>query len=129
MRNFNNVMLYGNLTADPEFKTGKKNGKQFATFFIATNRNWKDKTGQIISETDFHRIVAFGKLGEITGTYLKKGSPVLVSGRLTSRSYIDKEGIKRYITEVVLEDFSFLPSGRKETRAVEQQAELVAASA
>ncbi|MBI2453760.1 single-stranded DNA-binding protein, partial [Candidatus Peregrinibacteria bacterium] len=79
----------------------------------ATNRDWKNKNGQMVSETNFHRLVAFGKLGEIVGKYLKKGRPVLVSGRLNNRSYVAKDGGKRYVTEVVLDDFNFLSSGKK----------------
>lgn len=105
-------MLYGNLTSDPEMRTGKT-GTAFTTFSLATNRGWKNKDGEKVSETDFHKVVAFGKLGEIVGTYLKRGAPVLVCGRLSNRSYINKEGSKRYTTEVVLDDFNFLSSGRR----------------
>lgn len=103
-------MLHGRLTSDPEVKPAK-NGSHVTTFSLATNRNWKNREGELISHTDFHRVVAFGKLAEITGTYLKKGRPVLVAGRLTNNSYTAKDGGKRYFTEVVLEDFNFLTSG------------------
>lgn len=113
MRSFNKVMLYGNLTSDPEVKP-TKTGRSLTTFSLATNRDWKNKEGELISETDFHKVVAFGKLAEIVGTYLKKGRPVLVCGRLRNRSYISsKDGGKRYVTEVVLDDFNFLSSGRR----------------
>lgn len=105
-------MLHGRLTADPEARPAK-NGSSVVTFSIATNRDWKNRDGERISQTDFHRIVAFGKLGEIVATYLKKGRPVLVAGRLNNSSYIGKDGAKKYITEVVLEDFNFLTSGKK----------------
>ncbi|MEK7524124.1 MAG: single-stranded DNA-binding protein [Patescibacteria group bacterium] len=120
MRSFNKVMLYGNLTSDPEVRP-TKTGTSFTTFSIATNRDWKNKEGAVVSETDFHKVVAFGKLGEIVGEYLKKGRPVLVCGRLTNRSYTNKEGIKRYVTEVVLDDFNFLSSGRKKAEKKETQ--------
>jgi len=120
MRSFNKVMLYGNLTSDPALKTGKT-GRVVTTFSLATNRDWKNKEGQVVSETDFHKIVAFGKLGEIVGTFLKKGRPVLVCGRLSNRSYVNKEGAKRYITEVILDDFNFLPSGRNSRGAAEEE--------
>ncbi len=113
-------MLYGNLTSDPEVRP-TKTGTSFTTFSIATNRDWKNKEGAVVSETDFHKVVAFGKLGEIVGEYLKKGRPVLVCGRLTNRSYTNKEGIKRYVTEVVLDDFNFLSSGRKKAEKKETQ--------
>lgn len=109
-------MLYGNLTSDPEVKP-TKTGRSLSAFSIATNRDWKNKEGEIISETDFHKVVAFGKLGEIVGTYLKKGQPVLICGRLRNRSYISKEGSKRYITEVVLDDFNFLSNKKRQESA------------
>lgn len=112
MRSFNKVMLYGNLTADPEVRVAK-NGRPFSTFSIATNGGWKNKDGERVAQTDFHKIIAFGKLGEITGTYLKKGRPVLVSGRLSNRSYETDKGEKRYITEVVMDDFNFLSGTKK----------------
>lgn len=105
-------MLHGRLTADPEVKPAK-NGRTVTTFSVATNRNWKNKQGELVSETNFHRVVAFGKLAEITGEYLRKGRPVLVSGRLNNSSYVSKEGTKKYKTEVVLEDFNFLSGGAK----------------
>lgn len=107
-------MLYGNLTSDPEIKQTKIGGA-FTTFSLATNRDWKNKEGVVVSETNFHKIVAFGHLGEIVGKYLKKGRPVLVSGRLNNRSYLAKDGAKRYITEIVLDDFNFLSSGKKKS--------------
>ena len=112
MRGFNKVMLCGNLTSDPEVRTAKT-GAPFSTFSLATNRGWKNKEGEQVSETDFHRVIAFGKLAEIVGSYLKKGAPVLVCGRLSNRAFTNKEGAKRYITEVVLDDVSFMPSGRR----------------
>lgn len=112
-RSFNKVMLYGNLTSDPEVRP-TKTGRSFTTFSIATNRDWKTKDSELVSETDFHKIVAFGKLGEIVGKHLKKGHPILVSGRLHNRSYETNEGGKRHITEVVIDDFNFLPRGKRE---------------
>ena len=119
MRSFNKVMLYGNLTSDPTLKTGK-NGRAVTTFSLATNRDWKNKEGQVVAETDFHKIVAFGKLGEIVGTFLKKGRPVLVCGHLSNHAFVTKEGAKRYVTEVILDDFNFLPSGRGSRVAKEE---------
>ncbi len=120
-------MLYGNLTSDPE-PIPTKTGRAMVTFSLATNRDWKNREGTMVSETDFHKIVAFGKLGEIVGNYLKKGRPVIVSGRLSNRSYQTKEGAKRYVTEVVMDDFNFLPSGKKakEAAQVADQQEIAA---
>lgn len=126
MKSFNKVMLYGNLTSDPEVKP-TKTGRNLVAFSLAVNRDWKNKNGEVVSETDFHRIVAFGKLGEIVATYLKKGRPVLVCGRLNNRSYVNEEGAKRYITEIVLDDFNFLSRGRaqKEEKKTEEEPALV----
>lgn len=125
----NKVLLVGNLTADPQV-IPTKTGTSMSTFSVAVNRGWKNKDGERVSETDFHKVVAFGKLGEITGTYLKKGRKVLVSGRLKNGSYTAKDGSKRYTTEVVMDDFNFLSSGvksvKKEAQA-EAQTELQAA--
>ena len=121
MRSFNKVMLLGNLTSDPEsIKT--KTGRAMSTFSIATNTDWKNKEGKTVAETDFHRIVAFGKLGEIAGTYLKKGKPVLVSGRLRNRSYSVKDGGKRYVTEVIMDDFNFISGGKRDSKEEEKVA-------
>ena len=118
MRSFNKVMLHGRLTADPEMHQAKNGGAPVATFSLATNRDWTTKDGEKVGKTDFHRIVAFGKLGEIVGTYLKKGRPVIIAGRLNNSSYTGEDGKKKYSTEVVLEDFNFLPSGKKKEEAV-----------
>ena len=112
MRSFNKVMLHGRLTSDPEVKASQK-GQTITVFSVATNRDWKNKDGEVISHTDFHRVVAFGKLGDIVGKYLKKGLPVLLSGRLSNRSYMAADGGKRYITEVVMDDFNFLSRAKK----------------
>ena len=122
MGNFNKVMLHGNLTSDPEV-IPTKNGKPLTTFSVAVDRNWKSSGGEKLSETSFHKVVAFGKLGEIAGTYLKKGRPVLVCGRLNNRSYLTKEGAKRYVTEIVMEDFNFLSRGKKDAKPKEKEVE------
>ena len=126
MSSFNKVMLHGNLTADPEVRPSEK-GKPVVTFSIATNRNWKNKQGETVSQTDFHRVVAFGNLGGVVSTYLKKGFPVLVSGRRSNRSYVNKEGEKRYTTEVVMEDFNFLSSRKSLAAKKEEQPQEVMA--
>ncbi len=125
MRSFNKVMLLGNITADPVSKA-TKTGSGMANFSIATNRDWKDKEGKAITETHFHKVVAFGKLGEIISTYFKKGSPILLSGRLSTRSYAGKEGKVRSITEVVAEDFNFVPfnKGSRKTDLSEQSEQI-----
>lgn len=119
-------MLHGRLTSDPDMKPAK-NGRVVTTFSLATNRDWTNKEGTRVTETDFHRIVAFGKLGEVVGTYLKKGRPVLVSGRLTNRSYLNEKGEKRYITEIVLDDFNFLATSTGRAKKDAAKETLVAA--
>ncbi len=101
-------MLLGNLTADPVAKSSKKGG-EYTTFSLATNRDWKSKDGEDVHETHFHRVVAFGKLGENIVAYFKKGAPMLLSGRLSTRSYLSKEGRRRTLSEVIAEDFNFVP--------------------
>lgn len=126
MSNVNKVLLHGNLTSDPNVKESPKNGRAVVSFSLATNRDWKNKDGQRVTETDFHRVVAFGPLGNIVGTHLKKGAPVLVQGRLTNRSYTGDDGKKKYITEVVMDDFNFLPRGSGKAKEAKEK-ELVAA--
>lgn len=104
----NKVQLYGNLTRDPENRA-MPSGQQVTTFNIATNRSFKDKQGQKQEQVEYHTCVAFGKVAEIIGQYMKKGKPVFLEGRLQTRSW-EKEGVKQYRTEVVVESFQFGPS-------------------
>ena len=108
----NKVILYGNLTRDPELKA-LPSGSQVAEFSIATNRTYKDKDGSKKEEVDFHNIVSFGKQAEVIAQYLKKGRPIFIEGRIRTRSWESKDGTgKRYKTEIVLENFQFGPSLR-----------------
>lgn len=101
-RGINKVILIGNLGNDPEVRY-MPNGNAVANITLATSDSWKDKqTGQQQERTEWHRIVFFGKLGEISGEYLRKGSKVYVEGRLQTREW-EKDGIKRYTTEVVVD--------------------------
>ncbi len=103
----NKVFLYGNLTRDPELKA-LPGGGQVANFGLATNRTYKDKNGQKQEATEFHNIVAFGRSAELVAQYMKKGRPLFVEGRITTRSWDDKEtGKKNYRTEIVVENFQF----------------------
>lgn len=102
-RGINKVILVGNLGKDPEVRY-MQNGDAAANFSIATSENWKDKnTGQINEKVEWHNIAAFGKLAEICGEYLRKGSQVYVEGRLQTRKWQDKSGNDRYTTEVVID--------------------------
>lgn len=110
----NKVMLIGNVTRDPELRS-TPSGQSVASFAIATNRVWKDpSSGERKSAAEFHNIVAWRKLAEICGQYLRKGSKVYVEGRLQTRSWQGQDGNKRYMTEVIMENMIMLdrkPSG------------------
>lgn len=109
----NKVLLYGNLTRDPELKA-LPSGQQVANFGMATNRTYKDKSGQKQEATEFHNVVAFGRTAEVIAQYCKKGRPIYVEGRLQTRSWDDKEtGKKNYRTEIVVENFQFGADGGK----------------
>lgn len=109
----NKVLLYGNLTRDPELKA-LPSGGQVANFGLATNRTFKDKSGQKQETTEFHNIVAFGRTAEIIAQYCKKGRPIYVEGRLQTRSWDDKEtGKKNYRTEIIVDTFQFGADGGK----------------
>lgn len=107
MRSLNRVTLMGNLAADPDLKE-TNSGRTVANFALATNHRWKDKEGEEKSSTDFHRIIAWNKLGEICGEYLKKGSGIYLEGKLRNRSYETKEGEKKYVTEIVADNINIL---------------------
>jgi single-strand DNA-binding protein len=109
----NKVLLYGNLTRDPELKA-IPGGNQVANFGIATNRSYKDKSGQRQEATEFHNVVAFGRTAEVIAQYCKKGRPLYIEGRITTRSWDDKEtGKKNYRTEIIVETFQFGADGGK----------------
>ena len=95
----NKVQLIGNLGNDPKMVT-LENGSKLAKFSIATNESYKNAEGEKVTDTQWHNIVAWGKLAEIAENYLIKGKEVMIEGKLMSRSYETKEGEKRYITEV-----------------------------
>ncbi len=95
----NKVQLIGNLGNDPEIIT-LENGSKLAKFSIATNETYKNASGEKVTDTQWHNIVAWGKLAEIAEDFLSKGKEVVIEGRLTNRSYENSEGEKRYITEI-----------------------------
>ena len=103
----NKVMLIGRLGADPQLKY-TPSGRANVNFNLATNASWKDQEGNQQERTDWHRIVAWGKLAEVIGEWLKKGSLVYMEGRLQTRNYDDNNGVKRYITEVIATDMEML---------------------
>jgi len=103
----NKVQLIGNLGAAPEVKT-TESGKTMATLSIATTDRYKDSNGEKQENTQWHRVVAWGKTAEIAEKYLKKGSRIAIEGRLNNRSYDDTNGEKKYITEVVATELLML---------------------
>jgi len=97
----NNVRLIGNLGDDPKVRK-LDSGKTVANFSIATNEIYKDSKGEKQSETTWHRLVAWGKNAEVVENYVKKGSEIAIDGKLTNRSWEDKNGEKQYITEILV---------------------------
>ena len=108
----NKVILVGNLGKDPEVRY-TPGGQAVANFTIATNENWTDKGGQKQERTEWHRIVVWGKLAELCSEYLAKGRQVYVEGRLQTREWNNKEGVKQYTTEVVANQVVFLSGGER----------------
>jgi single-strand DNA-binding protein len=101
----NKAMVYGNLTRDPEVKA-LPSGVQVCSFSVATNRTYKDRDGNKQEQAEYHNVVAFAKLAEIIGQYLKKGRPIYIEGRMQTRSW-EKDGVKQYRTEIVADNFQF----------------------
>ena len=109
-RGVNKVILVGNLGRDPEIKY-TASGAAIANVTIATSDSWNDKqTGERVEKTEWHRVVAFQRLAEIMGEYLKKGSQVYIEGRLQTRKWQDQNGQDRYTTEIVANDMQMLGS-------------------
>ena len=104
----NKAMVIGNLTRDPEIKT-LPSGIKVASFSVATNHVWKDKNGVKQENADFHNIVVFGRQAEVVGQYMKKGSSILVEGRMQTRNWDDASGKKNYRTEIVADRIQFGP--------------------
>ena len=106
MSSVNKVILIGNLGKDPEMRY-LPSGEAIANFSVATSESWTDKTsGDKKEQTEWHRVVFFGRTAEVVGQYVKKGSKIYVEGRLQTRKWQDKEGQDRYTTEVVLQGFN-----------------------
>ncbi len=103
----NSVRLIGNLGAAPEVKNLEK-GNKVAKLALATNETYTNQQGEKVTETYWHNLVAWGKTAEIAEKYLNKGSEIAIEGKLTNRSYNDKDGVKKYITEIVVNEFLML---------------------
>lgn len=106
-RGFSKVIIVGNITRDPELRS-TPSGTQVCGFSVAVNRNYRDGSGEQKENVSFFDCSAWGKSGELIAQYAKKGSGILVSGRLEQRSWEDKEGQKRSRVEIVVEDFNFI---------------------
>lgn len=115
----NKAFILGNLTRDPELRS-LPSGVHVATFGVATNRVWKDRDGARQESTEFHNIVVFGRQGENTAQYLKKGSTVLVEGRLQTRSW-EADGVKKYRTEIIADRVQFGPRGAKSNENAQEK--------
>ncbi len=113
MAGVNKAILIGNLGRDPELKY-TQNGQAVTNFSLATSENWTDKSGERVERTEWHRIVAWGKTGELCAQYLAKGRTVYVEGRIQTREWEDKEGNKRTTTEINAQTVQFLGGPRGE---------------
>jgi single-strand DNA-binding protein len=113
MLGINKVILIGNLGKDPEVRYTPA-GKAVANFSLATTERWTDRDGQRHDKVEWHTVVAWGKLGELAGQYLKKGRPVYVEGKIATRSWDDDSGTKHYKTEIVANQLVFLGSNDRQ---------------
>lgn len=105
MASVNKVIILGNVGQDPEIREGNF---IVAALSIATSRKWRDKAGETQSETEWHRVSAFGRLAEIISQYVRKGDPIYIEGRLRTRKYEDKQGGERWVTEIIAEQLQLL---------------------
>lgn len=113
MAGVNKVILLGNLGRDPELRY-TQGGQAVANFTLATSENWNDKNGERVERTEWHRVVVWGKVAELCSKYLSKGRSVYLEGRIQTREWEDKEGQKRYTTEVNAQTVQFLGNNRSE---------------
>ena len=107
MAGVNKVILLGNLGKDPEVRR-LDDGRGVAIFSLATSETYKKKSGEKVTNTEWHNIVLWSPLADIAESYLKKGSQVYIEGKISNRSYEDKDGVKKYISEVVGRDITLL---------------------
>ena len=128
-RGINKVIIVGNLGQDPDTKA-MPSGMTVCNLRIATSESWKDKqTGEMKEQTEWHSVAMFGRLAEIAGEYLRKGSQVYIEGRLRTRKWQDKEGKDRYTTEIVANEMQMLGSGGRGGMGGEGRGEPRAAAA
>ena len=122
MAGVNKVHLIGNLGSDPETKH-LENGSAVSNFPLATSETYKNKQGEKVTNTEWHRVVLWSPLAELAEKYLKKGSQVYIEGKLATRKYEDKDGITRYTTEIICRDITFLSSPKTEGNSTTQESE------
>ena len=103
----NKVILVGNLGRDPEVRF-MPSGDAVANLAIATSSKYKNKAGELIEETEWHRVTLFGRTAEVAGEYLKKGKSVYIEGRLKTRKYTDKDGVEKYATDIIASEMQML---------------------
>ena len=123
MASINKVILIGNLGRDPETRYTADGSTAICNILMATSRRYKDSQGQLQEETEWHRVVFFGRQAEVAQTYLRKGNPVYIEGRLRTRRYTDKEGVERYYTEIICETMQLLGSRNSSSAPVHQSDE------
>jgi len=114
MAGVNKVILIGNLGRDPELRY-TQSGQAVVNFTLATSENWTDKSGEKVERTEWHRIVVWGRVGELCAQYLSKGRTVYIEGRIQTREWEDKDGNKRYTTEINAQTVQFLGGPRGDT--------------
>jgi single-strand DNA-binding protein len=120
MASLNKVMIIGHLGADPDVRYSQNN-TAIATLSVATNERYKDQNGDWQESTEWHRIVAFGRIAEVCQEYVKKGSKIYVEGSLQTRSWEDKDGVKKYTTEIKARTL-FMLDGKGDSNAMEPAA-------
>ncbi len=120
MNDWNRAQILGRLTTDPELRQTPQ-GQSVASFAVATNRTWKDDKGEQQGQVEFHNIVAWAKLAEIVGNYLKKGSKIFLEGRLQTHTWEDTNGAKHWKTEIVADDVIMLDGKGSKGAAAEPE--------
>ena len=115
MASVNKVIIVGALGRDPEVRY-MNNGDAICNLSVATSESWKDKSGEKQERTEWHRISMFGKLAEIAGQYLAKGSSVYLEGKLQTRKWTDKNGVEKYTTEIIADRMQMLGGNREASR-------------
>lgn len=111
----NKVMIIGRATNNLQVKTIESSGTPVVNFTVATNRKFKNKDGNVLEDAEYHRCVAYGKWAEVLGKYLNKGKRIYIEWRLRTRKWQDSEGVERFSTEIIVDNFIFLdPKGTKE---------------